>query len=245
MKKKVKEEKKIYTSFHDIPPRDYMYFPKGTIEVSKPGKFSRVEINHLIISMLVLTIAFAFALTPNNLIAGLSSGFNLGILPFGIAMSFLAIVTAFFFHEMSHKLMAQKHGLWAEYRMFPKGLLLSLFLGVITGFVFAAPGAVMFRGDSRDFETGKIAMAGPLANIVIALITLQIYLFVFFEDTILGPIFGFICFINAFLALFNLLPFGPLDGTKIIRWNATVWVIMFIIALPLVVIILPRLSFNF
>jgi len=241
MKKREKEEKKIYASFHDIPPREYMYFPKGKIQSGKPGKFSRVEINHLVISMLVLTIAFSFALTPNNLIAGLSGGFNPGLLPLGMAMSFLGIITAFFFHEMSHKVIAQKHGLWAEYRMFPQGLLLALLLGVLTGFVFAAPGAVMFRGGSRDFETGKIAMAGASANIVIALITLPIYLFVFFEDPIFGPIFGFICFINAFLALFNLLPFGPLDGTKIIRWNATVWVIMFIVAISIVVTIYPKI----
>jgi len=43
------EKRKIYTSFHDIPPREYMYFPKGTLDVGKPGKFSRIEINHLII----------------------------------------------------------------------------------------------------------------------------------------------------------------------------------------------------
>ena len=59
VRKKKAEEKKIYTSFHDIPPREYMYFPKGTIEVSKPGSFSRTEINHLFISMFVLTFAFA------------------------------------------------------------------------------------------------------------------------------------------------------------------------------------------
>ncbi len=51
MKEKIKQEKKIYTSFHDIPVRDYMYFPKGTLEVGKPGKFSRIEIFHLIISL--------------------------------------------------------------------------------------------------------------------------------------------------------------------------------------------------
>jgi len=50
------EKRKIYTSFHDIPPREYMYFPKGTLERGKPGKFSRIEINHLLISMGVFSI---------------------------------------------------------------------------------------------------------------------------------------------------------------------------------------------
>ena len=64
------EEKKIYTSFHDIPPREYMYFPKGTLDPGKPGRFSGVEIAHLLISMGVLTIAFSFALTNNNIFFG-------------------------------------------------------------------------------------------------------------------------------------------------------------------------------
>jgi len=239
------QERKIYSSFHDIPPRDYMYFPKGTIEASKPGSFSRLELQHLLISMGVLTVAFAFVFTENNLIYGLSYGFKPEILPKGLLLSFLGIFTAFFFHELLHKFMAQKYGLWAEYRMFPLGLKLALFFGIFTPFVFAAPGAVMFMGDSREFETGKIAMAGPLTNIIISAGAFLIYSYVFFEQNIVGEIFGFICLINAFLATFNLLPFGPLDGVKIIRWNATVWIIMLIAAIFILMQIMSKFLLTF
>ena len=228
------EKRKIYTSFHDIPPRDYMYFPKGTLEMGKPGKFSKIEITHLLTSMAVLTIAFSFAFTSNNLIYG----FNFGLLVFFIPTAFLGVLTAFFFHELSHKFMAQKYGLWSEFRMYPRGLLLALVLSVLTPFVFAAPGAVMFRGEIRNFEMGKIASAGPLANIIIATVTFPLYLFVFYETATIGQIIGFICLINAFLATFNLLPFGPLDGMKIVRWNATVWAMLFIIAITMMVVTL-------
>jgi len=238
------EEKKVYTSFHDIPVREYMYFPKGTLETGKPGKFSRIEIVHLLVSMCVLTIAFSFALSRNNIFEGLEAGFQLDNLAFFIPLSFLGITTAFFFHEISHKLMAQKHGLWAEYRMFPQGLFLALLLGVLTPFVFAAPGAVMFRGGAKTFETGKIAAAGPLANIITALVAFPLYISVFYETQI-GPIFGFICLINGFLATFNLLPFGPLDGVKIIRWNATVWIIMLIVSLSILMVVLTRYPIVF
>ncbi len=236
------QERKIYTSFHDIPPREYMYFPKGTIEMGKPGKFSRIEITHLLISIAVLTIVFSLLITRNNVIYGLVSGFNVDKLPYGIVLAFLGVVTAFFIHEILHKFMAQKYGLWAEYRMFPQGLRLALLLGIFTPFVFAAPGAVMFRGDSRTFETGKIASAGPLANLIIAAITLPLYLFVFYEASLLGQIFGFICLINAFLATFNLLPFGPLDGAKIIRWNVNVWIFLLVISITLTAIIFQRFT---
>jgi len=234
------EEKKKYKSFHDLSPRDYMYFPKGTVEISKPGKFSRIEIQHLVISIIVLTIAFTFALSRNNLFYGLMEGFKPEAFTYHLARSFLGILTAFFIHELSHKFIAQKYGLWAEYRMFPKGLKFALMLGFLTPFVFAAPGAVMFQGDTRDYETGKIAAAGPMANIILATITLIIFLNLY--ATPIRAIIGFICLMNAFLATFNLIPYGPLDGIKIVRWNETIWIIMLIISSILLMQIWPKIS---
>jgi Zn-dependent protease len=238
-------EKKIYTSFHDLSPREYMYFPKGTIDISKPGKFSRVEVIHLFISMIILTFVFGLVFTENNIFYALVNGsFSIETLPYGIGLAFVGILTGFFFHEISHKFMAQKYGLWSEYRMFPQGLRLALILGLFTPLVFAAPGAVMFRGDSRIYETGHIAMAGPLSNIIIALITLSIYLSISSNSIEIFRVIGFICYINAFLATFNLIPLGPLDGTKIIRWNATVWIIMLIISASILITIMPNLITN-
>jgi Zn-dependent protease len=232
------EEKKIYTSFHDIPVREYMYFPKGTLEVGKPGKFSKIEILHLLFSIFILTIAFSFALSGNNLFNGLSSGFSLDNLTFFIPLSFLGITTAFFFHELSHKFMAQKHGLWSEYRMFPQGLFLALLLGILTPFVFAAPGAVMFQGGAKTQETGQIAASGPLANIIIAFVAFILYFLVFYESQIVG----FVCLINSFMATFNLLPLGPLDGIKIIKWNATIWSIMLISSTIVLTLVFIKIS---
>ncbi len=233
------EEKKIYTSFHDIPVREYMYFPKGTLEVGKPGRFSKIEIIHLLISIFVLTIAFSFALSGNNMLSGLGAGFKLDNLLFFIPVSFLGITTAFFFHELSHKFMAQKFGMWSEFRMFSQGLILAFILGLLTPFVFAAPGAVMFRGGAKTYETGQIAASGPFANIMISLITFILHTWVFYESQI-GSVIGFICLINAFIATFNLLPLGPLDGIKVIRWNATVWVIMLISSITIFMLVITK-----
>lgn len=230
----MQERKKVYTSFHDLSPREYMYFPKGTLNAGKPGEFSRTEITHILIAMGVLTIAFSFTISANNLFSGFK---DIGSLLLFIPISFLGIVTAFFVHELSHKFMAQKYGLWSEFRMYPRGLLLSLVLAFLTGFVFAAPGAVMFRGETRNFETGRIAAAGPSANIIIAGITYALYRFVFFEVGFVGKVLGFICLVNALLGTFNLLPFGPLDGVKVIRWNGIVWSILLTISIILLVFI--------
>ena len=35
-------------------------------------------------------------------------------------------------------------------------------------------------------------------------------------------------YLNAFIALFNLIPFGVLDGRKIMEWKKPVWALMFL-----------------
>jgi len=234
------EDKKKYKSFHNIPPREYMYFPKGTIELGKTGQFSRLEIKHLLISIIVLTFAFSFALTKNNIIQAYSFGFNLYNFILGFEKAFLGVVIAFFCHEISHKFVAQKYHLWSEYRMYSKGLILAAILGFFTPIVFAAPGAVMFRGKVRLFEMGRIALAGPLANIIISIITFYLYIFIFFESATLNIIFGFICLINAVLATFNLIPFRSFDGYKIYIWNANIWIISFLFSIILLINIIIR-----
>jgi Zn-dependent protease len=225
-----------------------MYFPKGSLDPGKPGQFSMLEVKHIILAMIVITFAFSFNLTHNsflNLFSLLypeSAEFvkipDIFEVLFFLPVSFLGVVTAFFVHEISHKIMAQRYRLWAEFRMYPLGLFFAFFIAILTGVVFAAPGAVMFRGDSRTYETGRIAMAGPLSNIFISGIFFMIYRFGFFE-LLFNKLIGFICFINAILAIFNLLPLGPLDGVKIVRWNPLIWSILFIIATILVISFLP------
>ena len=96
------------------------------------------------------------------------------------------------------------------------------------GFLFAAPGAVYIRGYITDEMNGKISLAGPAVNIVIAAISLSISLWMM--DGISGYIFFLMGYMNSFLALFNLLPIPPLDGSKIMMWNVYIYVAMLIIA---------------
>lgn len=226
-------ERKVYFSFHDIPFSEYNYsYP------SKPPLTSRTEIIHLGLAMLTLSVAFAFAMAGG--IAGLSYADNpLSTLLKYFQFSVLAILTGFFFHEMSHKLMARRYRLWAEFRMFPQGLLFALIFGIFFGFVIAAPGAVNIWGGARRFEMGKIAAAGPMANIVIGAITMIGYMEMGL-DSFYGSVLGFICMVNVFLAFFNLIPLGPLDGKKIIIWNSMVWAVMFIVSLLLLTIYVGR-----
>lgn len=228
------ERRKFYTSFHDLSPREYMYIPEGSLQVGKPGSFSRIELGHLIIAIGVLTIAFSFTFSKNNLLFfSLGSPVDIASYFYFMPIAFLGIVTAFFIHELAHKFMAQKYGLWSEFRMYPRGLLVSVIIAFFTGLVFAAPGAVMFRGNARPFETGRIAASGPLANISIAVVTYLLYHFLFNTISFWGTLIGFICLVNLLLATFNLLPFGPLDGKKVVLWNEIVWFALFSVSVLL------------
>ena len=215
------DKRRVYYSFHDMP------FEESNRGVSSPSpaiKFSRKEIIHILIAMGVLTIAFSFAMTPGGAIRNPIVALNT------IPLAFLAIVTAFFCHEIAHKYMGQKYGYWSEFRMYPQGLLFALFLGVFLGVVFAAPGAVQIFGSPNREQSGKISAAGPTMNIIIASILFPVSIF---GSGVIGQIAFFVAYINAFLALFNLLPFGPLDGAKIFYWKKEIWIGLFIVGISL------------
>ena len=216
---------KIYYSFQDMP---FNKWEESSYESERLFKFSKSEIIQILIAIGVLTIAFSFALTPEIPLSN-------------IPKAFLAIVTAFFCHELGHKFLGQKYGYWSEFRMYPMGLILALFLGLFTGFVFAAPGAVTIMGHPNKDEYGKISAIGPTINISLAAVFYLLTISTLITSTplIILEIFVFIAFINAFLGFFNLLPFGPLDGMKIFRWRKEVWISLMAICLILLYQIFP------
>lgn len=161
------------------------------------------------------------------------------------------LFTGFILHELGHRTVARKLGFQARFQIWWEGITFAFFLWAITGFKFTffAPGAVVvgyrmlqpgtyeLRASNGEVyyaphymvpitptrgEMGKIALAGPLTNIVIALISLPLY-FVWPAEFIMYTIA-----INLFLAFFNLLPIPPLDGEKILKWKPWVWTAMFV-----------------
>ena len=91
----------------------------------------------------------------------------------------------------------------------------------------------MFRGNVRSFEMGKIAMAGPLANITLVIISMAVIRIclafnifqppehINFQQIVTAPmglahsfalLMSIVLTLNLVLAMFNLLPFPPLDG---------------------------------
>ena len=189
-------------------------------------KFTASEIRDLIIAFIVISLCFAIV----N--AGRDVNAILNILP--IVM--VGVGAGFILHELGHKFVSMKYGYWAEFKLWPQGLLLALITSFF-GFVFAAPGAVYtYANYMTDEINGKISIAGPIVNIALALVFLAIatvvYPSVFSSDTSLLIFYisavGYS--INSFLAVFNLLPIGNLDGSKVLSWNIGIWLVTIAVA---------------
>ncbi len=178
-------------------------------------KFSEQEFKELAISALVIGFVFAWIMRGVPIFRG-TNFFVVFII------MLIAVGAAFIFHELAHKAVAQRFGCWAEYRMWDTGLILAFFLAITLGFVFAAPGAVYIQSGYAPItrrENGLISIAGPATNLVLALLFLMLTA----GGGILG-VLGWIGFrVNIFIALFNLIPFPPLDGSKIIAWDKKIW----------------------
>jgi Zn-dependent protease len=89
-----------------------------------------------------------------------------------------------------------------------------------------APGAMMIGGSvpsAKDML--KISVAGVITNLIFAAtffaltFTLQLSAFTY--------VYLFSAYINAFMAAFNLIPFGVLDGFKVFSINKKIWAALF------------------
>jgi Zn-dependent protease len=148
----------------------------------------------------------------------------------------IAFTASFLIHEMAHKITAQRHGLWAEFRLTVWGAMITL-ISIISPFKVISPGAVMIAGVADKDTIGKTAVSGPFTNLVICAGSLALT-FVVPEE---NPFFVAVVFaaaFNAFIAVLNLLPFGILDGWKVLRWSKLVWALAFVSSVALLVEIL-------
>jgi Zn-dependent protease len=217
------------------------------METNKENIFQ--EILEFAVTVVWLGIAFGIA------IAGGSDAFkDLVGLRTVIIRSLVVVFFAFVFHELAHRVAARRYNFKAIYHVWIPGLILAM-VSAMFGFLFAAPGGVYIQMEQNTAESraklGKSALAGPVTNIILA-VMFAVITFIFaafigaysagtgnseaqlasWVDTFLG-----ICLIgvqiNAWLACFNLLPFGNFDGYKVFQWNKKVWTIVFIASIAL------------
>jgi Zn-dependent protease len=193
-------------------------------------RIDQTEALNIIISMLVISLAFAIAISGVSILnSQLASAFLLIFATAGVG---------FIAHEMAHKYIAIKYGFQARYIMWTLGLLLALIMAVLIGFVFAAPGATYIWGkNATSEENGKISIAGPLTNLVLAFIFAPMIFIPFLSEV---GVYG--VYVNLFLGAFNLIPIFPLDGSKVLAWNWRIWLVTILVFVGLLFLVFPMLS---
>ena len=83
-------------------------------------------------------------------------------------------------------------------------------------------------------EIAKISLAGPIVNIIFSTSFLGVAFAI--GSSIVQALLFLAALLNSFIALFNLIPIGILDGYKIFRWNKTIWAVAFVPSLVLTAI---------
>src|SRR6267378_1996571 len=204
----------------------------------KPGvHFSRTELGQLAVAILALSGAFtvlyvrysprAFAANPVTFLA------------IFFPASLLAVGTGVGLHEIMHKVVAQRYGLWAEFRYNLRGLAFAFIFAAAIGFLYGAPGATWISGAVTKEQNGRISAAGPVSNLVISALLFGGFLAIMPRASSFGGalVVAYLiqaASVNAFLALFNMIPLMPLDGAKVWTWNKAVYLGIIAVAVALV-----------
>ncbi len=185
-------------------------------------RWSHQEVKHIgIAAALVLGIGVSIGLY-SNFFGGFYTEWTWDMM----AVFAVFMTVSFLTHEIAHKVYAQRAGMWAEFRLTTWGAVLTL-VSVFLPFKMISPGAMMIGGtppNAKDYL--KISIAGVVTNMVYAVVFLGLG-FAFISSPY-AAVLLFSAYINAFMAIFNLLPFGILDGYKVFSLNKWVWVAAFI-----------------
>jgi Zn-dependent protease len=210
----------------------------------KPGvHFSRTELGQLGVAILALSAAFTVLYVRSNPVEfARSPAFFLAIF---FPASLLAVGTGVGLHEIMHKVVAQRYGLWAEFRYNLRGLAFAFIFAAAIGFLYGAPGATWISGAVTKEQNGRISAAGPVSNLVIAALLFGGFLAMMPRASSFGGALVVIYLlqaasVNAFLAGFNMIPVMPLDGAKVWAWNKAAYLGIVAIALVLIYMTVVR-----
>ena len=205
--------------------------------------FSEREIRDFAVAWLALGVAFAIFFTGGGL-RGVASIVGAGFVG-PLLVSLLTAGVGFLLHELGHKVAAVRFDQIAEFRA-DYGMLFLAVMSALVGFLFAAPGAVHHRGMLTGREHGLIALAGPAVTLLLVVLFVPLLVGgLLFSSPLVTEIGEKGLAVNLFLAAFNLVPYGPLDGRTVLSWSKLVWATTFLPSAAVAIYVVFVLGIGF
>ena len=133
-------------------------------------------------------------------------------------------------HEVGHRYIARKYKDEVELKLWDIGILTMFITGLITGIVFAKPSKNVIASAATvpKEQMGRIMLAGPVISVLASL--------VFVPFIFLGGVYqvaaSMSIMFNLIVGTYHLMPFTPMDGRSILKWNGVLWFVIFV---PLVI----------
>ncbi len=178
------------------------------------------------LAMLISALALAF------IYSGFFSIIRKGPYYFMIVLALTA--PSFLIHELCHRQIARRHGFYSKYVIFPMWFLISLLTAFFPFIRLIALGSVVVYGYAISSRTYmKIALAGPLSNMIMAALGIFLSSFTRYPLSLYLHMFSSI---NSWYAFFNLLPIPPLDGSKVFQTSIHVWLMAFLVSIILLML---------
>lgn len=191
------------------------------MKIRKFAPFSKKELTWIGASILIMAFIVGFD--------DGSGSFNTATYLSNMGISLVAVAIAVIVHEMAHRIAAPNLGYKIEFKPFFFGIIGGLILTFMTygKVIFLAYGSFYldimekhrlgyFRHYLGYFDNGKVALAGPLANLVAAMVFKSM---VFLPEALVSKL----VFVNVLFAITNMLPIPPLDGAHVLWSTKTLY----------------------
>ncbi len=133
---------------------------------------------------------------------------------------------ALIMHDLGHRMVARKLEIEGHYKFWGWGTLTMLLTSWLFGMAFSQPGRYVFD-DEEDIDNRDMAfvtLAGPAISMLFAILFLPFALIGGVAGQI--AVAGFI--MNLMTAVYNLMPFSPMDGKVIYDWSRLFWMLTFV-----------------
>ena len=126
-----------------------------------------------VFDLIIMTVAIGYIFSgyfpqPKTIYKVLKPSFNFQAFKYAAIVAAPAVVL----HELAHKFTAIAFGIPATFNVFPLGLLLGVVLKLLNSpFLIIAPGYVQLPSSLPSYLTRITALAGPLMNLLLFLIS--------------------------------------------------------------------------